>query len=96
MNWQRQLLVWASAAVGAGCAVVESVDGVRYRVGSAGFRGYVERVFREQNRTADRLAFALEDLGSAQEAVVIALGAAEGDLLHACRELNRLMSSSEF
>lgn len=90
----RSRLALALSAAGlVACAVVESVDGARYRVGSAGFRSYVEQVFRDQNETADALAFALEDLDPAQADAAAALDGAETSILAACRELNRLAVS---
>ncbi len=89
----RHWLVWLGWGLAlAGCASVESVDGARYRVPSAEFRRYVEQVFRAQNQTADRLAFAIEDLSSA-ETQAAGLGAAEARLLMACADLNRLAVS---
>ena len=83
----------ALAAVSAslvGCAAVTTADGTRVAFGSDDFRAYVERVFREQNRVADELAFALEGARSADEA---SLGAAEDGLIAACAGLNELAAS---
>lgn len=71
----------------AGCAVT-SADGERLRPGSSEFRSYVERVFREQNRVASDLAFALEAAPAGSAAAD--LGAAEDALLEACEGLNEL------
>ena len=71
-----------------GCAAVPTADGERLRLGSAEFRDYVERVFREQNRVADAAAFALEAPGSNAE-----LAAAEQDLLAACAGVNELATA---
>ena len=59
------------------------------RVGSAEFRDYVERVFREQNRVADAVAFALE-APSSRDAE---LAAAEQGLLAACAGVNELATA---
>lgn len=71
-----------------GCAAVPTADGERLRLASPEFRAYVERVFREQNRVADELAFALEapDSGAA-------LAAAEQRLLAACAGVNELATA---
>jgi len=55
---------------------------------SAEFREYVERVFREQNRVADDVAFALEAPGPHAE-----LEAAEQALLAACAGVNELATA---
>ena len=73
----------------AACAAVPTADGERLRLGSAEFRDYVERVFREQNRVADAAAFALEAPG-AQDA---GLAAAEQALLAACARVNELATA---
>jgi hypothetical protein len=72
-----------------GCATVSTADGDRLRLASAEFREYVERVFREQNRLADELAFALE----APDAEVTELGRAEQRLLDACAGVNELATA---
>ena len=71
-----------------GCAV-STAGGERLRLGSAEFRGYVERVFREQNRVADELAFAVEAPGPAS----VGLAAAENELLEACAAVNELATA---
>jgi hypothetical protein len=73
----------------AGCAAVPTADGQRLRLGSAEFRDYVERVFREQNRVADAAAFALDAPG-AQDGE---LAAAEQELLAACAGVNELATA---
>jgi hypothetical protein len=73
----------------AGCAAVTTLDGQRLGLPSEEFRGYVERVFREQNRVADELAFALEGPGG--EAT--GLAAAEAQLLAACSGVNELATA---
>lgn len=72
----------------AGCAAVPTADGERLRLTSPEFRAYVERVFREQNRVADELAFALEAPGSSA-----ALAGAEERLLAACAQVNELATA---
>jgi hypothetical protein len=72
----------------AGCAAVPTADGERLRLASPEFRAYVERVFREQNRVADELAFALEAPGSSA-----ALASAEERLLAACAGVNELATA---
>lgn len=72
----------------AGCAAVSSADGERLRLASPEFRAYVERVFRDQNRVADAVAFALEAPGSNAE-----LAAAEERLLAACAGVNELATA---
>jgi hypothetical protein len=74
----------------AGCAAVTTADGARLAFGSDDFRAYVERVFREQNRVADALAFALEGARPAGE---VDLAAAEDELIAACAGLNELAAS---
>lgn len=78
------------------CAAVTTADGSRVAFGSAEFRTYVERVFREQNKTASDIAFALEDSaapGSESSAESPQLTAAEDALLAACAGLNELATS---
>jgi hypothetical protein len=71
-----------------GCAAVTTADGERLALTSPEFRTYVERVFREQNRLADEIAFAVED-GKAGTAIA----AAEDALLEACAGVNELATS---
>ena len=73
-----------------GCAAVPTADGQHFRLGSDEFREYVERVFREQNRVADAVAFALDGPG-AHDAE---LAAAEQELLAACAGVNELATAS--
>ena len=72
-----------------GCAAVPTADGQRLSLRSAEFREYVERVFREQNRVADAVAFALDAPGE-QDAQ---LAAAEQQLLAACAGVNELATT---
>lgn len=71
-----------------GCAAVPTADGERLKLASPEFRAYVEQVFREQNRVADAVAFALEEPGSNGE-----LEAAEQQLLAACAGVNELATA---
>lgn len=82
-------LVLAVALSVLGCARVTSLDGERLGLASPGFRAYVESVFREQNRVADELAFALEGA----DAVAPELAAAEQRLLDACSGVNELATA---
>jgi hypothetical protein len=77
------------AAVAAGCAAVRSADGTRISVVSGAFPEYVERVFRDQNRVATELAFALDD-PALDPARQDALAGLELMLLEACAPLNEL------
>ena len=72
-----------------GCAAVSTADGERLSLRSEEFRAYVERVFREQNRVADELAFAVE----APRAAPAELAMAEQRLLEACAALNELATA---
>jgi hypothetical protein len=71
-----------------GCAAVSSLDGERLELASPEFRAYVERVFREQNRVADELAFALDEVPPRA-----GLAAAEQALLEACALVNELATT---
>jgi len=84
----RAAALFAATAILAGCAVL-TADGERLALTSPGFRAYVERVFREQNRVADRFAFALEGERDAPAGVM----AAEQALLDACAALNELATA---
>jgi hypothetical protein len=88
MRFARPLTVSACLALAA-CAAVSTVDGERLWLTSEAFRGYVERVFREQNRVADELAFALEAPGAGRAG----LAAAEQALLEACASVNELATA---
>jgi hypothetical protein len=70
------------------CAV-STAGGERLTLTSPEFRAYVERVFRDQNRIADELAFALESPAGEQDA----LAAAEQGLLAACAGVNELATA---
>lgn len=84
----RRLVPLGALLLVQGCAAVPTADGERLKLASPEFRAYVERVFREQNRVADAVAFALEDDGS-EEALV----AAEQRLLAACAGVNELATA---
>jgi prephenate dehydrogenase len=88
MRVGRAVLSVAWAALLAGCAVMTE-DGERLSLRSPQFRSYVERIFREQNKVADRFAFALEDATDAPAAVT----AAEQSLQDACARLNELATA---
>ena len=66
-----------------------TADGERLSLRSADFRDYVERVFREQNRVADAVAFALDAPGTEDRE----LAAAERELLGACAGVNELATA---
>lgn len=72
-----------------GCAAVATTDGQRLSLTSEEFRAYVERVFREQNRVADALAFALEAPGAERTE----LATVEQRLLEACAGVNELATA---
>jgi hypothetical protein len=84
-----RLAALAALALLTGCAAVSTADGERLRLTSAEFRAYVERVFREQNRVADEVAFALDAPGAAGGE----LAAAEQRLLAACAGVNELATA---
>lgn len=71
-----------------GCAAVRTADGERLALTSPELAAYVERVFREQNRVADELAFVLEEAAEAGEWLV-----AEQRLLDACQGVNELATA---
>ncbi len=72
-----------------GCAAIQTADGDRLAVTSPEFRTYVERIFREQNRVADEVAFALDAPGAEQGP----LPAGEQRLLEACSGVNELATA---
>jgi hypothetical protein len=88
MSIVRFVAPWALLSI-LGCAAVPTADGERLRLASDEFRDYVERVFREQNRVADALAFALEAPGGERDA----LAAAEQRLLESCAAVNELATA---
>jgi hypothetical protein len=86
-------LALAAAALLSACAAVTTADGTRLALRSDEFRAYVERVFREQNKIASDLAFALDDATGGGGAEPRELAAAEETLLAACTGLNELATS---
>lgn len=88
MGFARLLAPFVPAVL-AGCAAVATADGERLSLTSDEFRAYVERVFREQNRLADEVAFALDAPGGAAPE----LAAAEQRLLDACAGVNELATA---
>jgi hypothetical protein len=82
-------LIFLAIVCLSGCAAVPTADGEKLRIASAEFRDYVERVFREQNRVADEVAFALEAPGSPS----VDLEEAEQQLLAACEGVNALATA---
>lgn len=87
MRFRRASTVLAVMAL-TGCAV-STAGGERLKLRSEAFRGYVERVFREQNRVADELAFEVEAPGVASAG----LAAVEEALLAACAGVNELATA---
>lgn len=85
----RVALLLAAVLVCHGCATVTTTDGQRLALASTEFASYVERVFREQNRIADALAFALEG----EPAGHADLMEAEQSLLTACAGVNELATA---
>jgi hypothetical protein len=86
----RAAALAAAAALLAACAAVTTADGMRLGLGSDEFKAYAERVFRDQNKVASDLAFALEDAGAAAAAE---LDSAEDELLAACAGLNEVATT---
>ena len=82
----------AAAALLSACAVT-TADGTRLGLTSSEFRGYVERVFRDQNKVASDLAFALDDATASGGSAPPELTAAEDALLKACAGVNELATS---
>ena len=85
----RRALLLGVTLVCNGCATVTTVDGQRLALTSNEFATYVERVFREQNRIADALAFALEGEAAGRAEVI----EAEQSLLVACAGVNELATT---
>jgi hypothetical protein len=84
-----RLGLFAATVLLCGCAAVPTADGQRLPLASPEFRAYVEEVFREQNRVAGELAFALE----AAAPPAAELEAAEQALLDACAGVNELATA---
>jgi hypothetical protein len=88
----RTFVLAAAAALPIACAVT-TADGTRLGLTSSEFRAYVERVFRDQNKVASDLAFALDDATASGGTAPPELSAAEDALLKACAGLNELATS---
>lgn len=88
MAFARPVVVCALVCL-SGCAAVSTADGERLGLASAEFREYVERVFREQNRVADEVAFELEAPGPQRADLAVA----EQELLAACEGVNELATA---
>ena len=88
MAYRRALFLASISVLGTGCVSVTTQDGERLTAPSSEFRAYIEAVFREQNRVATDLAFALESVsgGAAQDEIELA----EGELIAACASLNEI------
>ena len=84
---QCPLPVLAAIIALGGCATITTSGGDVLSVGSAEFRDYVERTFREQNRWADELLYAQETAEGERYAALIDI---EDVLLTACAGLNEL------
>ncbi len=90
--WPGCLLL--SIAV-SGCSMrALTADGTELDIRSPAFSAYVERVFREQNRVAGDLGFALLDAELEGDFDAVArMEAAESRLLDACEGLNELAAT---
>jgi hypothetical protein len=86
---RNRALALSSFVLAAACTSVTTLEGERLGLASPEFRAYVEGVFREQNRVATELAFALESETLAA-ADVASLEAADQELLVACEGLNEV------
>lgn len=89
MLFPRVALLLAATVACYGCATVTTADGQRLALASSEFARYVERVFREQNRIADALAFALEGDAAGRADLM----EAEQALLTACAGVNELATA---
>jgi hypothetical protein len=92
MHGARAVLLIAMLAA-AGCAAVTTADGRRIALTAPEFQHYVERVFRDQNRLADEIGFALERATADGQREPLALAAAEAALLDACAGVNELAAA---
>jgi hypothetical protein len=88
MTYCRALLTASLLVLGTACVSVTTLDGERLTAPSAEFRAYIEAVFREQNRVATDLAFALESDAAAESLGEIET--AESELIAACTSLNEI------
>jgi hypothetical protein len=87
MPYCRALLIASMFFFETACVSVTTLGGERLTAPSSEFRAYVEAVFREQNRVATDLAFALE---SADAATQVEMENAERELIAACEALNEI------
>jgi hypothetical protein len=87
MSHCRALVLASMLVLGTACVSVTTLEGERLTAPSAEFRAYVEAVFREQNRVATDLAFALESIS---DTAAQGIETAEGDLIAACSSLNEI------
>jgi len=92
MRSSRAFPLAAAAALLTACAVT-TADGTRLGLASSEFRAYIERVFRDQNKVASDLAFALDDATASGGSAPPELMAAEDALLEACAGVNELATS---
>jgi hypothetical protein len=92
MHGARAVVLIAMLAA-AGCAAVTTADGRRIALTAPEFQHYVERVFRDQNRLADEVGFALEGATADGQREPPALAAAEAALLDACAGVNELAAA---
>jgi hypothetical protein len=88
----RAFLLVLAATLPVACAVT-TADGTRLGLSSSEFRAYVERVFRDQNKVASDLEFALDDATASGGSAPPELMAAEDALLKACAGVNELATS---
>ena len=88
MPYCRALLIPLILVLETACVSVTTLEGKRLTAPSSEFRAYVEAVFREQNRVATDLAFALESAPDAATQGEIEV--AEGELIAACASLNEI------
>jgi hypothetical protein len=87
MKYCRALLIASVLVLETACVSVTTLEGERLTAPSSEFRAYVDAVFREQNRVATDLAFALESADAATQGEI---EIAERDLIAACAALNEV------
>jgi hypothetical protein len=92
MRLLRACSLAAAPALLVACAVT-TADGTRLGLTSDEFRSYIERVFRDQNKVASDLAFALDDATASGGSAPPELTAAEDAMLRACAGVNELATS---
>jgi hypothetical protein len=83
----------AAAATSLAACAVTTADGTRLGLASSEFRAYIERVFRDQNKVASDLEFALDDATASGGPAPPELMTAEDALLEACAGVNELATS---